>query len=464
METYKKRIGFAISAQSLMIAGGIGQFTKGFCKMCDKLGYVVDIIVDQPLSVEKTDIVNYLEGVGNIYCPAFAKDYKVHQSVHMYADSVNFEKEANFRDAFMVALSKHIYDVMVCNVPESFIPWYSLGLSDHVPSIFYTHNEDFVGLDVKGGPYSKQYAKIYRQALYLGTRVGTQTRSNVMRMEGSFGTGTSTVVLRMPIYEDRLLEQYKDLKRGVLFIGRWEERKNPQEFIQIVEKLQDEFLVKIITNRTGATKFEKAMRTAGLSNYIIYSDVQGDDKADIIQSSKICINPSIKESFGYGAIETLGHCHVLFNGEYDWSREFSRTFKNVTRYNSIDEAVKTTQRIGRECCVVRGDIQQVQEYQAQAFVDWANMFDELSLTRKYGKSTQSRFGPPQSGYVRALNDLGRAPGVEDITSMYNALGNYTVQQSKYHTWISNEKSHMPENEAVSTGGNSTLDELFGVTL
>jgi glycosyltransferase involved in cell wall biosynthesis len=460
METYKKRIGFAVSAQSLMIAGGIGQFTLGFIRMCHRLGYVVDLIVDQPLNGEKLEMVNHEDGLGNIYYPELPKKYTVHQTIHMYSDSVNFEKEANFRDAFMRALSNHVYDFMVCNVPETFAPWYSLGMQGFIPAVFYTHNENFVGLTEKGGPYSDQYNAIYRKLLTLGTVIGTQTESNRERME-LHQISDNVRVLTMPMYEDLLLKEPTSTKKsGMLFIGRWEERKNPQEFIDIVAKLDPEYPVKIITNKHGVNKFVYALRDVGHKNSIIFNDISSGGKAAVIMGSKFFVSPATKESFGYTSIETLGHCMVLYNDKYEWSKHFSRDFSNIYRYKNVVDAadyIKVTDKFTKE----QFFDPQIIEYQQLAYSQWSQLFEGSVYKSYYGSSTRSRFGKPQSGYVTKLNLIGRDLGVEDIASMYNALGNYEVVQTRYTTWIANDGSKLPSSEAVPPG-EVKVDSLFEV--
>ena len=55
----------------------------------------------------------------------------------------------------------------------------------------------------------------------------------------------------------KVLEEHNKERSGVLWIGRWEPRKNPEEFIRVIKETK--LPAKVITNTNGARKFEAAL-------------------------------------------------------------------------------------------------------------------------------------------------------------------------------------------------------------
>ena len=64
--------------------------------------------------------------------------------------------------------------------------------------------------------------------------VGTQSQKNVDEMTKYGAKNVS--LLRMPLSERKLLEPNNGPRSGVLFIGRWEERKNPSAYIKVMKE------------------------------------------------------------------------------------------------------------------------------------------------------------------------------------------------------------------------------------
>src|SRR6185312_2605131 len=113
-----KRVAFLVSTQSLIVAGGIGQFAQAFVVMANELGWVVDLILDSPLQQRNHQLIDPLLNCGQISLvyDRGTYTYNDHVDTFAFSDSINFEKEANFRSNFMHALKVNMYDLIVCNV------------------------------------------------------------------------------------------------------------------------------------------------------------------------------------------------------------------------------------------------------------------------------------------------------------------------------------------------------------
>jgi hypothetical protein len=152
--------------------------------------------------------------------------------------------------------------------------------------------------------------------------VGTQSQKNVNEMTKYGAKNVS--LLRMPLSERGLLEPNNGPRSGVLFIGRWEERKNPAAYIKVMKETQ--LPCKVMTNSNGAKKFEKAFSEAGITDYEIKIAIVGQEKVDFIKSCKVFFMPALGENYPFAFSECLGHmpCVVLDNQE--WSDNFDEKY------------------------------------------------------------------------------------------------------------------------------------------
>ena len=211
-----KRIAFLISKQHFIVHGGIGQFAKGFGEMAEGQDWIVDYITDgepRDKNLVKGRLLTH-GGYG----------YGRHRTAFPFGEGLNAEQVSNFRDGLLEAYRTCFYDMIVCNNPESVVAAYSLGLAQHVAVIFYTHLEV---LFANSSTFSKAYTYQVRSICnWPDLIVGTQSEYNTTLIEGS-------LFLPMPVPEQDLLKPSRRKKSGVLFIGRFEQRKNPEEFLKI---------------------------------------------------------------------------------------------------------------------------------------------------------------------------------------------------------------------------------------
>ena len=125
-------------------------------------------------------------------------------------------------------------------------------------------------------------------------------------------------------------------KEGLLYIGRHEDRKNPVEYFKVLKYIKDKYNVEIkanvMTRGAHVKKFEADFAEINHSNYEIVSDVVGEEKATIIQKSKVAFMPYKNESFGIAVLEALRFMPTVVLSKYDWHYNF----KNFSNYISAD--------------------------------------------------------------------------------------------------------------------------------
>lgn len=327
MKTYSKRIAFLISDQHFIPHGGIGQFAKGFTEMCERINWKVDIVLDKAPTNEFSEYVKSL-GASMVYTADPLK-YSDHTATFAFSDSINFEKVVNFRKSILKAFENNLYDMLICNTQEAMSAAYAMGISKYIPVVFYTHSYSMVFRDEQdfSDVCLDSYHTFYNKHMeFSDIFVGTQCQKNKDELT-KYGA-TNCEILRMPLSERALLDAHTGTREGVLFIGRWEDRKNPSAYLKVMKETK--LPCRVMTNSTGAKKFQKAFDEAGITDYIIKAGIVGQEKVDFIKSCKVFFMPALGENYPFAFSECLGHmpCVVLEN--QDWSDNFpSEMFSKV---------------------------------------------------------------------------------------------------------------------------------------
>jgi hypothetical protein len=137
--------------------------------------------------------------------------------------------------------------------------------------------------------------------------------------------------------ERALLEPYNGSRKGVLFIGRWEEGKNPEAYIRVMKECK--IHCKVMTNSNGAKKFEKAFADAGITDYEIRVGITGQEKVDFIKGCGVHFNPSLRESYGIAFMECLGHMPCVVLDNQDWSDNFNEKYFHKVNIKDAAETI-----------------------------------------------------------------------------------------------------------------------------
>jgi glycosyltransferase involved in cell wall biosynthesis len=322
MRTYDKRIAFLISDQHFIPHGGIGSFCKSFTEMCGRIGWKVDIVLDkQPTG----SFIEVIESAGaNIIYPDEPLRYSDHTATFAFSDTINFEKIINFRKSILKAFETNMYDMIVCNTQEAMTASYAMTVNKYIPVVFYTHLHSMIFRDSQGSDvFLDSYHNFYNKHMeFTDIVIGTQSQKNIDELT-KFGA-TNCHLLRMPMSERGLLEPYTGSRKGVLFIGRWEEGKNPEAYIRAMKECK--LHCKVMTNSNGQKKFEKSFAEAGITDYEIRVGITGQEKVDFIRGSQLFFMPSLRENYPFAFLECLGHMPCVVLDNQDWSDNFNKKY------------------------------------------------------------------------------------------------------------------------------------------
>jgi hypothetical protein len=268
--------------------------------------------------------------------------------------------------------------------------------------------------------------------------IGTQSQKNINELtkHGS----TNCKLLKMPMSERQLLEPYAGTKSGVLFIGRWEEGKNPEAYIKVMKECK--LPCKVMTNSNGAKKFEKAFKEAGITDYQIKAGIVGSEKVDFIKSSKIFFMPSLRENYPFAFLECLGHMPCVVLDTQDWSDNFDSKFYHKTSLSQAHEyilALAGINQLPEALDYVRSLDDQVAEGWEQLLVDFK---------AKQAKTNTAKINTYETvNYKDYIKDLNRTQiAREDFESVLSNKHKFRVIYTDQDTWLTKDLTFVPTDD------------------
>jgi hypothetical protein len=444
---FDKRIAFLIESKHLVPHGGIGQFCKAFVEMAKDLSWKVDIILD--VAPRKTSILDHVESLGARILYSGTQNYKDHQNIFAFAESINFEKMVNFRNSLFFALCTNLYDAIVCNSPESMPAAYSLNIHEYVPVIFYTHDEKMIHrYSAPRNGFTPVFFDFINQAMRVdGVIIGTQSAFNKVSFRGK-----DVRVLPMPISERGLLEKQWKERRGVLFIGRWEQGKNPNKYLELIKETG--LPAKVLTNAIGKKKFEDWFQKNGILDYDVRAGLIGQEKIDFITTSKVHYMPSEHECFPYAFYETFGHMPVFVDPSASWIQNFDHNSYYLDISPSNLKLIYNS-KIDLEEWYSGKNWFDFNELHSQALSRWEEEIEWLYFEGKESNSLKARI----NNYITVRLDeymdaLDRSVGIEDIQSVYGSRHRFNILYTDKNTYLTKDPAFSPEDEE------GTLEDLF----
>lgn len=450
MKTYNKRIAFLISDQHFIPHGGIGQFAKGFTEMCKRVGWKIDILLDKKPDAEFYALFKTLGA--NIIYPDEPLRYTDHAATFAFTDTINFEKIINFRKSLMKAFSTNIYDMVVCNTQESMSAAYALTVNKYIPVVFYTHLHSMIFREAQNfvDVFLESYHNFYNKHMeFTDIIIGTQTQKNIDELK-KFGA-TNCQLLRMPIPERKLLFPNYGEREGVLFIGRWEKGKNFEAYIRVMKECG--LPARVLTNSSGAKKFEKAFQDNGITEYEIKHGIVGDEKVDFIKGCRVFFMPSLRENYPFAFAECLGHMPCVVLDKQDWSDNFDSKYFHKC---SIDKAARKIELIYDNANLVEdhynsGALDYIKQLDSEVADGWVNFLHEFK--GKESNTDKAKINQYENvRYRDFIKDLNRDQiAREDFESVLSNRHKFdTVIYTDEDTYLSKDANFEPSDETPTT--------------
>ena len=434
-----------ISDQHFIPHGGIGSFAKGFTEMCGRLNWKVDILLDKaPNNEAFTKLINSLGG--NVLWPLEPLRYTNHVGTFAFSDTINFEKIINFRQIIVEAFEENLYDMIVCNTQEAMTAAYAMSLNKDIPVVFYTHLHSMIFRKAQNfsDVFLPSYHNFYNKHMeFTDIFIGTQTQKNINELR-SYGSD-NCVLLKMPMSERGLLERYTGPRKGVLFIGRWEEGKNPEAYIRVMKECK--LPCRVMTNSNGAKKFEKAFADAGIIDYEIRAGITGQEKVDFIRGSDTFFMPSLRENYPFAFLECLGHMPCVVLDNQDWSDNFDSQYYHKVNIKDAANLIKTIYG-GNQLESALDYVKKLDEEVSQGWVHFLFDFDQRKA--KSDKATINMFGTVKySEYIQSLDRKQLAR--EDFESVLTNRHKFRIIYTDNETWLTKDPTFEPveQQEGVS---------------
>jgi len=442
MKLYDKRIAFLISDQHFIPHGGIGSFAKGFTEMCGRIGWKVDIILDKAPTNLFSDLIISLGA--NIVYPDEPLRYSDHTATFAFSDTINFEKIINFRKAILKAFETNVYDMIVCNTQEAMTASYAMTVNKYIPVVFYTHLHSMIFRESQGSDvFLDSYHNFYNKHMeFTDIIIGTQSQKNIDELT-KFGA-TNCQLLRMPMSERGLLERYNGSKKGVLFIGRWEEGKNPEAYIRVMKECK--LPCTVMTNSNGAKKVEKACSDAGITDYEIKAGITGQEKVDFVRGANVFFMPSLRENYPFAFLECLGHMPCVVLDNQDWSDNFEREYYHQVSIGSAADMIKTLYGTNQLSSVL-DYVKQLDDEVAQGWITFLDNFaGKRSNTNAAKINTYDTV--KYSDYIKDLNrtHLAREDFESVLANKYKFLN---VCYTDSDTYLSKDPTYKPVEEETA---------------
>jgi len=444
MKLYDKRILFLISDQHFIPHGGIGSFCKGFTEMCNRIGWKVDILLDK--SPRNDDFKQLIIDLGgNVRYPSVALRYTEHTATFAFSDTINFEKIINFRKGLLEAFSENIYDMIVCNTQEAMTAAYAMTVNQYIPVVFYTHLHSMIFRDSQGSDvFLDSYHNFYNKHMeFTDIIIGTQSQKNIDELT-KYGA-TNCRLLRMPMSERGLLERYNGKREGVLFIGRWEEGKNPEAYIRVMKECG--LPCRVMTNESGRKKFEKAFAEAGITNYTIKAGITGQKKSDFIRGSDTFFMPSLRENYPFAFLECLGHMPCVVLDTQDWSDNFDSQYFHKVNIKNASDTIKKLYGISQ----LPSALDYVKQLDDEVAEGWIRFLDDFVGKRSNTNSAKinSYDTVKYRDYVKDLDREHLAR--EDFESVLSNKKKFcNIIYTDNDTYLSKDPQYKPVEEVQST--------------
>jgi len=435
MRTYDKRIGFLVSYQTLIPHGGIGQFTKSFCELMDSHNIKVDIITDK--EPQNTEFIKSIKA--NIIAPLESLKYTDHSNIFMYGDTFCYERMANFRNSIVEALEHNLYDALICNTYETVQVASTMGLEDCIQIIAYTHLESQIFNDTRNPFLHNTNVAMRHQLSLTNIDVGTQSKFNQIHLD------ESSYHLPIPITERELLKEHHKPREGILFVGRWEEGKNPELFLDLIE--QTKLPARVMTSANGAKKFEDRLTKIGVP-YEIRVGIIGQEKVDFMTGARIAFNPSIVESYGMAFYEQHIQMPTLVLENQRWTNNFnSNFFYTCNKKNMAEKAVELYDIFEKaERWYNLGSLQHAQDQEATVFHKWNTCFNTFEA-KKSNSNTAKICNEITIKHVDFITELKRSIiCIDDVRSVLTNKHKFRVIYTDNDTYLTKDPDFEPIEE------------------
>ena len=350
----------------------------------------------------------------------------------------------------MRSFTTTIYSLFVSHIHSATVALAGLDIQQQIPCVIYTHDYNTVFKHIKDKNYIyqpslKEFNKLMFQ--FPNFILGTQTERNKKEL------GATAYHLPLPLPAPQLLDIIPKQQEGVLFIGRWESRKNPQTYINLIKETN--LPARVLCSPNSKKAFEKAFKENNITNYTFALDVNSkiqkrgyftqEEKANFIAHSKVSFLPYFWESYGLGVLESMTQMPVVLLKKNEWHTNFNS--KAIYLADDFEHAVELVK------ILYSSPQQNAKEQVAQDEEQkWNNWKEVLQIKNKSTTKFGSRFSKHNNIYhTEAIAKLHRKMGIEDIHSILNSQLQYTITYTDDDAWYTQNNTPPEQKNKIMDG-------------
>ena len=327
----------------------------------------------------------------------------------------------------------------ICNTYETVQVASTMGLEDVIQVIAYTHLESQIFKNTNN-PFLYSTNEMMRKQLEMnGIVVGTQSVFNLLNIDGT------AFHLPIPITEQELLTEYTGEREGILFVGRWEEGKNPELFIDLIE--QTKLPAKVMTSPNGVKKFEERLSKLGVK-YDVRASIIGQEKVDFIKSSRIAFNPSTVESYGMAFYEQHIQLPTLVLENQRWTNNFNKDFFYTCTKKDMASKAKELYDIFEKAdrWYNLGSLQHARVHEASICNKWMECFRDFE-PKQSNSNTAKICSENTIKHLDFITDLGRSIiCIDDVRSVLTNKHKFRVIYTDNDTYLTKDPNFEPFEE------------------
>jgi len=446
MKTKRYRVAHVASCSHMKPNGGIGAGLQSVVQMFEQMGCQNDIIMNKlPEDPAPHTRQKFLQTFKDQGCQIIVPDKPVPMRPYTllmgsHNNGICGEEQLNFRNAIWRALQTNLYDLFVVHSTQAAVGLYALDIVGRIPSVMYTHDYNAVFKDAKGSQgrmNNSDSATNFNDMVYRlpGWVIGTHTERNVREI------GPQARCLPLPLTARGLLtpltEEEKRSQRGVLFIGRWEPRKAPQKYVDLIAAtgLPARLLV---SSELSRAKFKLAFAEAGITDYEFAIDryeqaqqrgyTDQTEKNEFIRTCKVSFLPYVYEAYGLAQYEALCVMPGVVLEQNIWHRNFTQ-FPQLHVEKDFDSAVLRVKQL--HSAPHQSAQQEIEQWERAV----PEMWRRVLMTPRPERRASSRFSQQDNIWHHdALAKLKRTPCLDDIYSIINAQNQFKRYYTETDTW------------------------------
>lgn len=285
-------------------------------------------------------------------------------NISMRYPFIRLDEATKLRGSLIQALSEHSYDALIVNTLDVLVSVASIGLHNEFPNLYYiTHSEDDIGLG------KRHYFTPITHGLLKSMNINILCQSERTQRCFLASSGYDPKLVRVQPYHigQPEFQEFKEIenRRGILYIGPYEDRKDPEVYIRACKDSGLPALL-ITPSETSARKFKRRFLQEGIEHEI-HVALTGKNKVAVMRTAAVAIIPSKEETFCFTAWEAAHCCPTIVPLEREWTENHSLWCHRVP-LNEITETAK--QLYG----------QPVSEQTKQAILAHSRSADEIGLT------------------------------------------------------------------------------------